>query len=514
MRNSLGQDKVTMGPTLLVARQAQMDTPKVAQTTGRPFKSTTNLELERSPEEAALVMRLRIFTTMRWFAVLGVIAATVLAQQAFHIFFPVLPVYVICAFMAVYNFVLFRQVGGLQAEKPGQVVREVRNYGYIHISLDLVTLTALLHFTGGIENPFVFFFVFHIIAASIVLSYRAVYLLATLAIAMVIILIGLEYSGVIQHVTLEDFVTPALYREPAYILAVVVALGVLLYGTAYMATAVSGELRKRQREVVQLSRELLDEKTGELERASSEVAKLEEEKSRFLRFIGIAAHDLKAPLAAIQGFIWVMLGGYAGELNEKQKNMMERSTHRITELLSLISDLLDIPRIETGQIVPEMEDVSLRKVIEDTVELQRNLAKGKGIKLKSEVPHSLPRIRGSSTRLQQVITNLLSNAINYTAEGTVTIRARDRANDLLVEVLDTGIGIPSADLPRLFEDFFRASNVEQRSGTGLGLAITRRIVEAHGGKIWAESPSPETGHGSQFSFTLPKLTLPERSQTK
>jgi len=177
----------------------------------------------------------------------------------------------------------------------------------------------------------------------------------------------------------------------------------------------------------------------------------------------------------------------------------------------LISDLLDIPRIETGQIVQEMKEVSLRQAINNSLEGQRSLAKEKGVKLKVEIPEGLPRIKGSASRLQQVITNLVNNAINYTPEGTITIGVQERAKDLLVEVMDTGIGIPPEDMPRLFEDFFRASNVEAK-GTGLGLSITKRIVEAHGGMIWVESPCSETNTGSKFSFTLPKISKTKRSQ--
>jgi signal transduction histidine kinase len=270
-----------------------------------------------------------------------------------------------------------------------------------------------------------------------------------------------------------------------------------------MAASVSGELRKRQREVVQLSQRLLKRRTGELERASSEIAKLEEEKSRFLRFLGIAAHDLKAPLTAIQGFLWVMVGGYAGELSDKQRNMLERSSHRIKELLNLISDLLDIPRIETGQLVQEMKQVSLSQVVKSSMVDLRQLAKQKKLKLKVELPKGLPKIRGSAPRLQQVITNLVNNAINFTPEGSVTITVKEGDKEIRVEVLDTGIGVPPEDLPRMFEDFFRASNVATK-GTGLGLSIAKRIVEAHGGRIWVESPCPETGKGSKFTFILPK----------
>lgn len=476
-------------------------------------KIPAGVETERTPEEETLVMRLSVFNKMRWGAILGVIVVTLIARYAFDIGFSTAPVYIVCVFIASYNLVLMQQVRGLKNLRADLVIPQVRQYTYIHIVLDMFALITLLHFTGGVENPFVFFFVFHVVLASIGLSYQVVYLLSTIAIIMVSLLFGLEYAGIIPHINLEGFALPTRYREPSRILAVLAALAILLYGTTYLTTAIAGELRKRQRQVVALRESLLQERTGELERASTSIAKLEEEKGQFLQFIGIAAHDLKAPLTAIQGFLWVMLGGFAGEISEKQKNMLERSSLRITELLTLISDLLDIPRIETGQIVQEMEEVSLREIIKGSIEDQRSLAEAKGIELEVEIPDGLPRIRGSVPRLQQVLTNLINNAISYTEEGTVTIRAKERGKDLLVEVMDTGIGIPPADISHLFEDFFRASNVETR-GTGLGLSISRRIVEAHGGRIWAESPYPEANRGSKFSFILPKLTGTKRGQRR
>ena len=466
-------------------------------------------ETERTPEEETLVMRLWIFTKMRWVAILGVIIVTLVARYTFHIGFPTLPVFIVCIFMVLYNLVLIYQVRGIAKLPPERVIPRVRQFTYSHILLDMLTLAILLHFTGGMENPFIFFFVFHIVLASIGLNYRMVYLLSTIAIIMVSLLFSLEYAGIIPHVNLEGFVLPTRYREASRILAELAALTVLLFGITYVTTSIAGELRKRQRQVVILRERLLEEKTGELARASGEIDKLKEERDKFLRFIGIAAHDLKAPLTAIQGFLWVMLGGFAGAISDKQKNMLERSSHRITELLGLISDLLDIPRIETGQIVQEMKEISLRQVIKNSVDGQRNLAKEKGIKLKVEISEGLPKITGSATRLQQVVTNLVNNAINYTPKGTVTVRVQEQDQDLLVEVTDTGIGVPPGDLSRLFEDFFRASNVDIK-GTGLGLSISRRIVEAHGGRIWAESPAPGTDGGSKFSFTLPKLNEAKR----
>lgn len=465
-------------------------------------------EIERLPEEAALLMRLRVFINLRWLAILSIVIATILASQVFDIGFPTLPVYITCGFIAFYNLILMRSVLGLKPDETGTLIRKARTHGYAHIFLDLIALTVILHYTGGIENPFIFFYVLHIIAASIVLPYKNVYILATSAIMMISLLVGLEYAEVIPHNNLAGFVREDRYQETSRILSVLVSLAIILYSTTFMASAISGELRKRQRQVVQLRESLLQEKTRELEQSSKAIAELEEEKERFLRFLGIAAHDLKAPLTAIQGYLWVMIGGFSGELNEKQKNMLERSTRRITELLNLISDLLDIPRIETGQIVQEMKECSLRQVIKNCLQDQRTLAKNKGIKLKTEIPEQLPKIYGSSPRLQQVLTNLLNNAITYTNEGTVTLVVKDINNDIQVEVIDTGIGIPAEDLPSMFEDFYRASNTETK-GTGLGLSITRRIVEAHGGKIWVESPCPVTNTGCRFTFTIPKKVKTE-----
>jgi len=234
-----------------------------------------------------------------------------------------------------------------------------------------------------------------------------------------------------------------------------------------------------------------------------EIAKLEEEKSSFLSFLGMAAHDLKAPLTAIQSYLWVILGGFSGPISDKQKNMLERCSIRITELLKLISDLLDIPRIEAGQVLQEITEVSISKIIEKCCDDLSSVAKEKGITVSTEIPKSLSKVYGSVTRLQQVMTNLVSNAIAYNVpDGEIKVRVIESEHDVKVEVLDTGIGIPARDLPRIFEEFFRASNVASK-GTGLGLAITRRIINAHGGRIWVESPCLETGKGSKFTFSLP-----------
>jgi signal transduction histidine kinase len=457
---------------------------------------------EYTPEEVALITRIRVFFTLRWYVVAGTIVATLIATYIFHIVFPVLPIYIICVVIALYNLVLWLQLRNLARKKHVHVIQTTREIGNLHFFLDLIALAGILHFSGGIENPFIFYFVLHIIAASIVLNYRAAYLLGTTAVLIAITLVGLEYFNIVPHVNLQGFASPNLYHELGYIIAILVTLTTLIYGSIFMVTAISGELRKRQREVMSLRERLIEQKTSELERATKEIIKLEEEKKRFLLFLSVAAHDLKAPLTAIQGYLWVMLGGYSGELNEKQQGMMERSSLRIKELLNLISNLLDIPRIETGQIIQEMKDVSLLDIITTSVEDLRQIAEDKGLTIIIQLPKKLPKINCADARIKQVMLNLLDNAIRYTQEGSITVKVSEHDKKIKVEVMDTGLGIPKEDIPKLFQDFFRASNTESK-GTGLGLAISRRIIEAHNGEIWVESPCSENKCGSNFAFTLP-----------
>lgn len=241
----------------------------------------------------------------------------------------------------------------------------------------------------------------------------------------------------------------------------------------------------------------------DVEQSNKELIRLEESKKQLMRFLSIAAHDLKSPLAAVQSYFNVLLGGFVGELNEKQRQMVERSDQRIKGLLGLISDLLDISRIEMGQIIQEMKEIPLKEILEPPIEDARITAEQKKVNIVLNIPQKLPTVYASPNRLQQMLANLLGNAIRFTPEGgTITLKVKCQNNKVEGQILDTGIGIPPHDLPKIFEEFFRASNVEV-SGTGLGLAIVKRVVEAHGGKVWAESPCPENNVGSKFTFVLP-----------
>ena len=456
-----------------------------------------------SPEERALILRLRVYVNLRWLAIAAIFIATQVASSIFHISFPTLPVYIICLIIVIYNSILSWLTLGIDREKPESVIRKAELYGNVQVFLDLVILTLLLHFTGGVENPFIFLYIIHINAAAIFLSRRRVYELTTLAMVILAIMVFLEYFGILPHVNLAGFVAPSRYNELSFVIPVLVALATLAYGTIYVTTAINGELRRRQREVMVLKDQILEQRTKELEQISGEVVKLVEERRRFVRFLSVVAHDLQSPLVATQSLLSYIVDGYTGETTEGQKDLMQRGIRRIDALLTLITDLLDIPRIEAGEVKREMREISLNDAVKMATEGLDNLAGQKGLTLSVELLESSPKVFASNRRLQQVITNLTSNAINYTRDGSVTVRVVESDKEVGVEVIDTGIGIPPDDMPRLFEDFFRGSNVGVK-GTGLGLSISKRIVEAHGGRIWVESPVPVTGKGSKFSFRLPK----------
>jgi len=230
-------------------------------------------------------------------------------------------------------------------------------------------------------------------------------------------------------------------------------------------------------------------------------SRLQHTKQTMEHILSIIFHDLKAPLAAAESYNRLLLEGFVGQLSEEQKNIVQRSSKRLSDLLNLISNMIDFSRVDFGEF--REEEVTLTKVIEDCTETMRPLAEEKKLQLVVEVSQDLPTVLGNAGRLKQVMTNLLSNAIKFTNSGGVTVRAKNEKDHVRVDVIDTGVGIPTQDLPKVFDAFYKGLNMEKR-GAGLGLSISKSIIEGHGGKISATSPSPETGRGTMFTFILPK----------
>jgi len=236
----------------------------------------------------------------------------------------------------------------------------------------------------------------------------------------------------------------------------------------------------------------IEEKSRELEVASKH-------KSQFLANM---SHELRTPLNAILGYTELILDSLYGEPSDKMRTVLERLQVNGRHLLGLINDVLDLSKIEAGQLVLSLDDYSLSDVVHGVVSAVEPLAAEKRLAFKAEVAPGLPIGRGDERRLSQVLLNLVGNAIKFTDKGEVAIRAFATNGAFTVAVCDTGPGIAAADQAKIFEEFQQADNsiTRKKGGTGLGLSIAKRIIEMHGGRIWVES---EPGKGSTFYFTLP-----------
>ncbi|KAB2850105.1 MAG: GAF domain-containing sensor histidine kinase, partial [Hyphomicrobiaceae bacterium] len=220
------------------------------------------------------------------------------------------------------------------------------------------------------------------------------------------------------------------------------------------------------------------------------------------QFLANMSHELRTPLNAILGYTELIQDGVYGEPQPKVKGVLDRVQTNGRHLLGLINDVLDLSKIEAGQLVLKLESYSLADVVQTVVTATESLAAEKKLKLETEVARDLPVGKGDERRLTQVILNLVGNAIKFTDAGSVRIVARKKLKKFVVKVVDTGPGIPAGEHEKIFEEFHQvdSSNTKKKGGTGLGLAISKRIVELHGGRISVES---EVGKGSTFRIDIP-----------
>ncbi len=226
-------------------------------------------------------------------------------------------------------------------------------------------------------------------------------------------------------------------------------------------------------------------------------------------FVSIVSHDVRTPLTTIRGYVSLL--PRVGPLNPRQQEFVEKVERAMQTIVELLNNLLDLSRLEAGYAL-SIETCSLAEILNEAAQIIRPQAEEKQHALILEIPPDLPPIQGDPRRLEQVFLNLLSNAVKYTPPGgRITLRARVQEGHIAVQVSDTGVGIPPADLPHIFSKFYRVHREgEAAEGTGLGLAIVKSIVERHGGRVWAES---ELGKGSTFTVLLPcqpVRTLPAR----
>ncbi len=454
--------------------------------------------IDLHPLKLELVERISWLIRLRWVAAVGTLAGIAIARLV-EPALPVLPLVAVTIAIAFYN-ALFLLYARYLWRRRGTGLRRRRSPIFIAVQIvfDLFALTALLHFSGGIENPFGVFLLFHVIIASILLPRPASFGVALLASTLYAGLACSELVGWLPHVHLPQLANPWRYANPIYAIAQVTAIALTLLLAAAMASSVAERLRRRTEELLQAN-QVCEINRSELADMNERLRQLDAARTQFIVMV---AHELRAPMGAIISALNLVLGGYAPP--EKQREVLERAQARAYELLDLIRDLLELVRARRIEGPAQGVPVQAEKVLENVLALLRVEAESKGLSIEVRVAPKLPPVIATEDQLRSVWTNLISNAIKYNRPGgRVTITLMQDGDQVVGSVEDTGIGIAREDMPRLFEEFFRSAQAKAmvQRGTGVGLAIVKRTVESYGGRVRVES---ELGKGSKFSFSLPK----------
>lgn len=441
----------------------------------------TKVKQTTDVQEEEFLERLEWFIYIRWATVVFIIIVSLTAINLFKVFLPTLPIFLTALFIAVYNAIFKLYLMHLRYESLSST--SIRRLAITQSMLDILSLIVIIHFTGGAENPFIFYFIFHTILTGMLLSKKDSYIQAGIISILAIGLFVLEYMDILPHHTAKGFLGIDLYKNPVYVTTISFAFTSTIFIAAFFTVSISERLRLKERALKEANLKLLEK-----DRLKDEYVKM-------------VSHDLKSPLASIQSLVEVLLGGFAGPVDEKVKEVLQRIGKKIEFLHHYTKDLLDLSRIRAEKNL-NLKIFNIKEVIDTAVEIAQPKMEGKEIHFSVEIDKQLPDIEADKELITYVFLNLIANAFKYTPSGgKVLVKVSQKDSSITAEVKDTGIGIPAQDLPHIFEEFFRASNVAKTTkGTGLGLSLVKYIIEKHGGNILLES---EMGKGSSFRFTIP-----------
>jgi signal transduction histidine kinase len=420
---------------------------------------------------------------LRWLGTLCIILVTFVSSRILKVSVREFSLYIVSSAFLLLNILHRLWLMKIMLSKDRDPYRPLRLLTNFQISTDFVTLTLLLHFSGGIENPFIIYFIFHMIMASIVLSPWESYVQASFAWSLVILLATLEYLGIVPHHSLIGFVSHDLFENRIYLFGT----GLVFISTSYLVVFITNTIvmRSRRHEEAYL-------------KANRELEKKDEIKNEYVLRI---THDIKGHLAAIQSSLNVLQSKPVGSIRQDCKEFLEIATLRTATLIKFVKDLLYITQLKLSDEF-RTSRFSIRESIQKIVDDMASQANEKSIRIHVEMDDAIDQLVGFQLSIEELITNLLANAIKYSdSDSVVELKVRAGNKQVQFEIQDHGPGIPSNEQELVFEEFYRGSNTRATSeGTGLGLSIAKKIVQSHGGKIWLDSTE---ALGSKFCFTLP-----------
>jgi len=422
---------------------------------------------------------------LRWFAIIGIFIAYYVAKHFLHITIIDLPVYIIIVFLILLNVLSFSFLKYLQKSQVRKSLKNVKRIINFQISTDLIVLTVLLHYSGGVENPFIIYYIFHMIIGSIMLTTKESFLQTSFALLLLGSMTLLEYSGIIQHFPLQGFIITNMYNNITYLVCTGFIFISTSYSVVYITRTIIRQAEKHEAAYLQ---------------ANTKLKQRDKVKNEYVMRI---THDIKGHITAIQSCISVLHEKLTGPLNPQQEDFISRAHKRIQILNKFISDLLSITNKRLMQ-KSDKKSFSLNNSLEEIIKMVEDSAQEKKISIIKNIDTSVDNIYGEPSSIEEVLSNLIQNAIKYSPAGKIVlINIKDKQENVLIEVIDNGLGIPEHEIPYIFNEFYRASNVKVniKDGTGLGLAISKHIVEDHGGKIWVESIE---NFGTTFYLLLKK----------
>jgi signal transduction histidine kinase len=404
--------------------------------------------------------------------------------------------------------------------------RFYENFSIFINCLEIVGYTSIIYFLGGINALYLSPIYAALIAyVGTVGPPRLPFVIASICAAILSISVGMEYVGLIPHQDPFWKYQPPGVTQIGIILTNICILFVVAFITSYTGNILQKnkniELEKSRLEL-KVAANKLENKNVELQLTANRARESDRMKSEFLANM---SHEFRTPLNHIIGFTEIVVDKKFGDLNAKQIEYLNNVLQSGQHLLSLVNDILDLSKVESGKLQLELSDLNLRSLLENNLTMIKEKALKHGITLSIESDGAPKTIWADERKLKQIMYNLLSNAVKFTPDGGSITLAAKRISEggiqrpqstgaenskiqtpeskIAISVTDTGIGIKIEDLERIFKPFEQADNTASRKyqGTGLGLSLTKKLVELHGGRIWAESEGQ--GKGSVFNFVIP-----------
>ncbi len=436
--------------------------------------------------------RNRWLINLRYFAFLFLLAFVISSKFLLGINYSNKQYYILITLafcVLIYNLLIY-YISNTKIVKDSQEGINPIVISLIQIQLDLIVLSLIVYFTGGVESPFYIFFIFHMIIGSMILPGYIIYTIAGVIVLSFYLLSFAEYFGLIFHYSIPGLYGLPIYNNINYVLIFSTAFGIMMLVSVFFANSISSALYRREQE---------------LKITLDKLNNAEKIKQKYI--IGVV-HEIKSPIAAVQSYLDLILSKYAGPITENVEDKLKKARHRSEEAIEIINDVLHISRLKLQDEITKT-GIDIFAMLNNIILKREIQAKSKNISLKLIDKRKKKReILGDYNLLELAFSNLIGNAIKYTSNGgKVEVVLEEEKDNTIVEVCDNGIGIPEKDKSKIFSEFYRASNVKHKiqDGTGTGLTVVKQIIEQHNGMITFESPSrlaDEKGFGTSFNVKL------------